>query len=173
MNEMIKGVDAKRMVSNHAVSEVIDTNKMIVEALGMGYKGYQNADTNVSIDIGHNSFSKSVYPGDDRNGYIEQLESENRELKRRLNEEIERNGLLVNKLKEEGIPVPKMGVSRSRNEGSEVEIENRSLKQQVRKQSDDLSRVYYELEVLKNNNDRIRKDTVQLLGKRGSRASRY
>ena len=75
MNELIKGVDAKRQVSNQAVSEVIDTNKQLIDVLsyqeeelgqkGAGYGYGRQQETQASIDLGFSNYnpalSKSVY----------------------------------------------------------------------------------------------------------------
>ena len=85
----------------------------------------------------------------------------------KLSQEVDRNYILVSKLKEEGIPVPRNAVTSMRSSGqdSDTAMENRSLKQQVLKQNNDLSKLYYELEMLKNSNDKIRKDTIKMISK--------
>lgn len=178
MNELIKGVDSKRLTSYQGISEVIDTNKKIIETLTSGgSRDHKNPETQLSIDLGYNenynqnALSKSVYAADSKSNYIEQLESENRELKMKLSQEVDRNYILVSKLKEEGIPVPRNAVTSMRSSGqdSDTAMENRSLKQQVLKQNNDLSKLYYELEMLKNSNDKIRKDTIKMISKNKAR----
>lgn len=47
-----------------------------------------------------------------------------------------------------------------------LESENRSLRMKLAKQNDEMSRLQYELEMLKANGDKLRKETIYLLSKK-------